>query len=68
MHEPEEMSTLLATMPDGSSVQSVMIDGSPPGHLYRVVGSDGTILDECPALRQLTHYLAKYDANKRRAT
>jgi hypothetical protein len=56
----EERRSVLATLPDGSLILSVVIEDLPRQHLYRVVSSDGTLIGTYPTLKQLADFLEKY--------
>lgn len=49
---------MLATLPDGTSVVSVVVNDLPrPRHLYRIVSSSGTTLREHDTLHDVAGFL-----------
>lgn len=62
MEERGESVSVLATLADGSSIMSVVIDDAPlPRHIYRVIGPDGDVISEKGSLGDLTDFLAAYE-------
>jgi hypothetical protein len=52
------MRTVLATLPDGLLVMSVVVNDQPlPRHFYRIVDQDGRTVSEYVALHDLAAYL-----------
>jgi hypothetical protein len=60
MEGQEVRRSVLATLADGSSIVSVVVEGLPVRHLYRVVSSDGTVIGAHPTLKQLADFLEEY--------
>lgn len=59
-----DMSCVLARLPDGLCVISVVIDDLPAArHLYRVTGPNGVVICEHATLSGVAHFLIQHNAD-----
>ena len=66
MGKDEDVDGVLARLPNGARVVSTLLtERAPPRHVYRVVSSSGTVMQDFSTLIELADFVSRYTAELR---